>query len=421
MNRILVLEPESQTSRPIESLKSLLAEAEGFEPVSIPDLTNLPELASTASALLCVYEKHAEALASRSIPVVVIDDEPNVRRAVTAIKAGASEYLSAEGGELLEHLSRVIAEHSDAVESAFPTVGASELMQTLAESISRVAPTESTVLISGESGTGKALVARAIHAESQRKNASMIALNCATVPNELIETELFGEPGDPTEGLVNTATGGTLFLDEVGELPAAAQVRLLRLLESEPDMRLICATTRDLDGLVQAGQFRSDLYYRLKVIGLKVPPLRERGEDVLLLAEEILASTMDKLGKRDLHFADDTLADMRRYPWPGNVRELENAIQRAVILSDGGGAISTAMLAIELPQTDETDPAVGASPDQTIEDYFVSFVTAHQDNMTETELAEKLGISRKSLWERRQRLNIPRKKTKKRGRRRDVS
>lgn len=422
MNRILVLDPGSQTSRPLDSLISLLDEAEGFEPVSIPDLAQLPELASTACALLCTYERHGEALASRSVPVVVVDANPDVRRAVAVIKAGASEYLDAEGPDLLEQLSRVITEHADAVQSEFPTVGASDLMQTLAESISRVAPTDSTILISGESGTGKERVARAIHAASQHRNAPMIALNCATVPDQMIEAELFGEPGDGTkaQGLVSTATGGTLFLDEVGELPAAAQVRLLRLLESERGMRLITATTRDLESLVQSGQFRGDLYYRLKVVGLKVPPLRERGEDVLLLAEEILASTMAKLGKRDLHFAQTTREDMRRYPWPGNVRELENAIQRAVILSDGG-AISTEMLAIELPQTEEADPTAGTSPDQTIEDYFVSFVTTHQDNMTETELAEKLGISRKSLWERRQRLNIPRKKTKKRGRRRDVS
>lgn len=422
MNRILVLDPESQASRPIESLLSLLDSAEGYEPVSIPDLTHLPELASTASALLCMYERRGEALANRSIPVLVVDETPDVRHAVAAMKAGASDYLIADApaAELLEQLSRVIAEHSDAVENAFPTVGASELMQSLADSISRVAPTDSTVLIYGESGTGKELVARAIHAASKRRSAPLITLNCATIPSDLIESELFGHPGGSTQGLIGTAAGGTLFLDEVGELPAAAQVRLLRLLESELDLRLICATTRDLQTLVQSDQFRSDLYYRLKVIGLKVPPLRERGEDVLLLAEEILASTMEKLGKRDLHFAADTQADILRYPWPGNVRELENAIERAVILSDGG-AISTAMLAIELPQNDHTEAATGASPDQTIEDYFVSFVTAHQDNMTETELAEKLGISRKSLWERRQRLNIPRKKTKKRGRRRDVS
>jgi DNA-binding NtrC family response regulator len=419
MNRILVLDPESPTSRHIASL---LAEAEGYESVSIQTLSSLPEFAVTASALVCRYERHSEALTSRALPVLIVDAEPGIRRAITAIKAGAGDYLPAgcSKAELLESLARVIAEHSDAVEAVFPTVGASQVMQTLTDNIAKVGPTESTVLISGESGTGKELVARAIHARSNRRTAPLISLNCATVPADLIEAELFGHPGEDTSGLIATATGGTLFLDEVGELPAGAQVRLLRALESGLDVRLIAATTRDLDTLVSNGQFRSDLYYRLKVIALKVPPLRERGDDVLLLAEEILARTMDQLGKRGLFFAAETQADMRRYEWPGNVRELENAIQRAVILSDGG-VISTAMLAIELSRDEAGGAAPAADPDQTIEDYFVNFVTTHQDNMTETELAEKLGISRKSLWERRQRLNIPRKKTKKRGRRRDVS
>ncbi len=423
MNRILLLEPESPELRRI---RSLLDEAEAFEPVPISDITTLPQYSAAAGAILCRFERHAEVLANRSLPVILLDSEPDIRRAVTGVKAGASDYLAADCStdSLLESLSRTLTEHADALVNAFPTAGASNAMQTLADSISKVAPTDSTVLITGESGTGKELVARAIHAGSGRRLAPLIALNCATVPDDLIEAELFGhsssEDGEGPQGLLATATGGTLFLDEVGELPAASQVRLLHALESEVDIRLISATTRDLEGLVGNGQFRRDLYHRLKVILLTVPPLRDRGEDILLLAEEILSRTMEKLGKQGLYFAGETQADMRLYAWPGNVRELENAIQRAVILSDGG-AISTAMLAIELPQTIDANPATASSPDQTIEDYFVNFVTTHQDNMTETELAEKLGISRKSLWERRQRLNIPRKKTKKRGRRRDVS
>ena len=419
MNRILVLDPESPESR---HAVSLLREAGDYEPVPVTDATTLPLHATGAAALLCRFEQHGQALATRALPVILLDAAPDIRRAVTGIKAGASDYLPAdcEAALLAESLERVIAEHSDALRTAFPAVGASDVMQTLADSIAKVAPTESPVLISGESGTGKELVARAIHAGSNRCLAPLITLNCATVPDDLIEAELFGQPGDASQGLIATATGGSLFLDEVGELATPAQARLLRALESEADIRLICATSGDLESLVSAEKFRSDLYYRLKVITLQVPPLRERGEDVLLLAEDILARTMEKLGKRDLHFADETLTDMRRYGWPGNVRELENAIQRAVILSDGG-AISTAMLAIELPDEGNAEGGQPGSPDQTIEDYFVSFVTAHQDQMTETELAEKLGISRKSLWERRQRLNIPRKKTKKRGRRRDVS
>ncbi len=417
MNRILVLDPESLASRRLEPL----LEASGYAPVPITDATTLPQHAETAALLLCPFRRQGDAAVGHSLPTILLDDKADIRRAVVGIKAGASDYLDADCSDeaLIDSIERVLAEAAE-LESVLPGLGASEAMQTLVSSIAKVAPTDSPVLITGESGTGKELVARALHAASHRRLAPLISFNCATVPEDLIEGELFGHDSDGRGGLVATATGGTLFLDEVGELPAGAQARLLRALESEQDIRLISATHRDLDALVDSGQFRNDLYYRLKVIALAVPPLKDRGDDIQLLAEEILTRTLTKLGKQGLSFADATLEDMRRYPWPGNVRELENAIQRAVILADSG-EITTELLAIEPPKVKSQEPQGNASPDQTIEDYFVSFVTAHQDSMTETELAEKLGISRKSLWERRQRLNIPRTKTKKRGRRRDVS
>jgi DNA-binding NtrC family response regulator len=208
-------------------------------------------------------------------------------------------------------------------------------------------------------------------------------------------------------------------LDEIGELPLEVQGRLLQVLAgSRADVRLIAATHRDLQALIDSQQFRQDLYYRLKVVSLDIPPLRERGEDILPLAEDILTRTSARLGKNPPSFNDDAKQSLVEYHWPGNVRELENAIERAVIL--GEEVITTALLAIE-PNIPKAASAAGPAPDQTMEDYFVSFVTAHQDQLTETELAERLGISRKSLWERRQRLNIPRKKTRKRGPRRDVS
>jgi two-component system response regulator HydG len=418
MNRILVLDPESVDS---QRLAGWLA-AEGYLPVAIQDPAELPLAATTAAAIVCSVARIEQALTTPVRPVVVIDPDPDIRAAVSCIKAGASDYLSADCGsrELANALTRALAECRVHRDATYAMIGASTAMQTLVDSIAKAAPTDSTVLITGESGTGKELVARAIHSRSARHSAPMISLNCATVPADQIEAELFGRPGDERGGVIDAARSGTLFLDEVGELPAAAQSRLLRALDSNTDVRLIAASHRDLQDLVAGGQFRKDLYYRLKVVALHVPPLRDRGDDVLLLAEEVLDRTMHRLGKKGLYFADRTLEDLRRYPWPGNVRELENAIQRAVILSDGG-AIETSMLAIE-PQRVPTSAGQRATPpDQTIEDYFVSFVTAHQDAMTETELAAKLGISRKSLWERRQRLNIPRKKTKNRGRRRDVS
>ena len=293
-------------------------------------------------------------------------------------------------------------------------------MQALLKHISKVAPTESTVLISGESGTGKELVARALHARSQRRLAALISVNCAAIPTHLIEAELFGQDQqEGHRGLLEAADGGTLFLDEIGELPLEVQGRLLHVLAgSSANVRLIAATQRDLAGLIESQQFRQDLYYRLKVVSLDIPPLRERGEDILQLAEDILTRTSRRLGKPRPGFSSEAKDSLVSYHWPGNVRELENAIERAVIL--GEDAISTSLLAIETPAP-AIDSLTAQAPDQTMEDYFVSFVTAHQDQLTETELAERLGISRKSLWERRQRLNIPRKKTRKRGPRRDIS
>ncbi len=301
-----------------------------------------------------------------------------------------------------------------------------------------MAPTDSTVLIQGESGTGKELVARALHNLSRRAKAPLISVNCAAIPETLIESELFGhEKGAFTgatagrAGLVEAADGGTLFLDEIGELPLEAQARLLRVLQEgeirrvgsvqsqKVDVRLIAATHRDLKSLARNGQFREDLYYRLHVISLRLPALREREDDVQDIAQVFLARQCARMGREALSFSAEALKAIGHYHWPGNVRELENAIERAVILSEGS-QIPLDLLGIDVeldedfaPAHGEHAPAASNEPaeDLSLEDYFQHFVLEHQDHMTETELARKLGISRKCLWERRQRLGIPRRKS----------
>jgi DNA-binding NtrC family response regulator len=298
--------------------------------------------------------------------------------------------------------------------------------------IQKVAPTDTTVLILGESGTGKELVARALHEHSQRSDGPLIAVNCAAIPDNLIESELFGhERGAFTGavgsrlGLVEAADGGTLFLDEIGELPLNAQARLLRVLQEgeirrvgssktgKVDIRLIAATHRDLQHQVQEGLMRSDLYYRLRVMEIRLPPLRERDEDITKLANYLLEKACRRLNRSALRLSDEALRAIRGYPWPGNVRELENAIERAVILSEGE-AITADLLAIEAPSE---EPPTAASADKlpddlSLDDYFRHFVLSNQGELTETELSKRLGISRKSLWERRQRLGIPKPREK---------
>ncbi|MCE4068475.1 MULTISPECIES: sigma-54-dependent transcriptional regulator [Pseudomonas] len=406
---------------------------------------------------------------AQGTPVLIMTSYASLRSAVDSMKMGAVDYIAKpfDHDEMLQAVARILKDRQEnrnapaetrgnakaaerssgntaAADGDIGIIGSCPPMQELYTKIRKVAPTDSNVLIQGESGTGKELVARALHNLSKRTKAPLISVNCAAIPETLIESELFGhEKGAFTgasagrAGLVEAADGGTLFLDEIGELPLEAQARLLRVLQEgeirrvgsvqsqKVDVRLIAATHRDLKMLAKTGQFREDLYYRLHVISLKLPPLRERGADVMEIARSFLARQCSQMGRPALTFSHEAEQAIRHYPWPGNVRELENAIERAVILSESQ-EIPADLLGIDIELDDLEDdfgddgdlrPTNGSASnhepteDLSLEDYFQHFVLEHQDHMTETELARKLGISRKCLWERRQRLGIPRRKS----------
>ncbi len=366
-----------------------------------------------------------------STPVIVTCAQASLRSAVNTIKQGAADYLPKpyDFDDLLEIIKEISGTGCNPGQEN-NILGNSAAITEVCAQIEKVAPTDTNVLIEGESGTGKELVARRIHLLSARANQKMTVLNCAAIPDTLIESELFGHdkeafPGASTDraGLVEMADEGTLFLDEIGDLPLSAQGRLLHVLqdgearrigsvESRPvSVRLIASTHRNLQALVNRGEFREDLYYRLNVVKLKLPPLRDRNEDIGLLADYFLATANEHLGKAKLVFSESAQQRIRSYPWPGNVRELENAVQRAVILCEGG-AIDPELLGVEITQASAL-PNFDLNNDVTsLEDYFVRFVREHQDHMTETELAKKLGISRKSLWQKRQKLGIPRERSR---------
>ena len=378
-----------------------------------------------------------------SVPLIVIDRHASIERAVRAMKRGATDYLAAplNAQELLDRIEEALSAPGNALRAPaapasakppLPMIGSSAAMGDLRNRIDKVAPTDAAVLILGELGTGKEMVARALHAGSRRSLAPLITLDCAAIPDSLIEQELFGQDRSghgQSGGLLEAADGGTLFLDQVGELPFSAQGRLLRYLangEAQPgpagagamaNVRFIAASHLDLRQLAENGRFREDLYYRLNVVSLTVPPLRDREQDILELADHLLAQVCGLLGKPPLRFTGEARDAIAAYRWPGNVRELENIVERAAILCDGA-EIDAGLLAVDTDTREEPEETRIESENVSLEDYFVRFVQEHQDRLTETELAERLGISRKSLWERRQRLGIPRKKTQKRGPRR---
>lgn len=401
------------------------------------------------------------------VPVLIMTSYASLRSAVDSMRMGAVDYVAKpfDHEKMIAAVKQAIGtaengskeKKAPAVDSAACAggmIGSSRVMKDIYSRIHKVAPTSATVLIHGETGTGKELVAKAIHHESPRAGNPMISVNCAAIPDTLIESELFGhEKGAFTgaastrEGLVAAADGGTLFLDEIGELPLEAQARLLRVLQEgevrpigsvesrKVDVRLVAATHRNLARLAQEGRFREDLFYRINVVQLCLPPLRDRGRDIVALAEHLLKRYCDQFGKPSLRLSPEAIQAITTYDWPGNVREMENAMQRAVILCEDAAEIGHELLCLDMDLVriedglESDDPFAQVPPplkdssrqprrhgldpneDLSLEDYFQRFVLEHQDSMSETELARKLGVSRKCLWERRQRLGIPRKKS----------
>jgi DNA-binding NtrC family response regulator len=303
------------------------------------------------------------------LPVVVLSGDVSARASVEALRRGAYDYLTkpleaydevvlavaraVERRRLVES-NRQLKRQIDISERWTGIIGATPAMRELFRLVESVAPTDATVLVLGESGTGKELLARAIHERSVRRDGPFLAINCSALTDTLLDSELFGHvrgafSGASTSrlGVFEEATGGTLFLDEIGDVSAATQVRLLRALQEgeikpvgsteirKVDVRVVAATNRDLEAAVKAGSFRQDLYYRLNVVALELPPLRNRREDIPLLLHHFLQRYAAKYGKDVSRVTPAALEALQAYPWPGNVRELENVVQRAVVLAAG--------------------------------------------------------------------------------------
>lgn len=320
------------------------------------------------------------------VPVIMISGHASFADAVHATRLGADDFIekpidrqrvlvSVRNALLRASLRRDLTRLREAVDEGFEMIGTSEAMKTLRAQIAKVAPTKGRVLISGESGTGKELIARALHRSSQLVDGPFVKVNCAAIPPELIESELFGhEKGSFTgavsrkRGLFEMATGGTIFLDEIGDMSLSAQAKVLRTLQSgevirvggerqiQVDVRVISATNQTLEELVAQGRFREDLYFRLNVVPLLSPPLRDRAEDIPMLVEHFVDHFCCENGFRSKQMAPEVLQLLQGYRWPGNVRELKNLCERLVILS---GVIITLD---DLPPELRSVPGTSLSP-----------------------------------------------------------
>jgi len=369
--------------------------------------------------------------------VIVISGQSEKQNALQAVGAGAYDFLckpiEIEELKLLlrrcVHVVELEKEYRELQQRKRPEIfeemlGTSPQMQTAFALIRKVAATNAPVLLLGESGTGKEMAAAAIHRRSARKEGPFVAINCNAIPENLLESELFGhEKGAFTgahmqrKGMIESANGGTLFLDEIGELPPPIQVKLLRFLQEQRlqrvggrqeiqiDTRLVAATNADLKHLIETGKFREDLYFRIAVVTVRLLPLRERGEDVVFLAQEFLQRYAREIGRAGLVFTPDALRALKRYSWPGNVRELQNRVKRAVIMASGSRVTASDL---ELEHESPGIPTAALTLRQARENIEREMVqqALRRNAGRITSAAAELGISRPTLYELMEKLGI---------------
>lgn len=395
--------------------------------LGLPPHPNTPEEGLAALSDLLALD--------RLVKVVIITGQGEKEVALRSVGAGAYDFMckpvEMEDLKLLLkrcfHVARLEREYREMQrllqgDTFEGMLGTSPPMQAVFDSIRKVATTDAPVLILGESGTGKEMAALAIHRRSARKDGPFVAINCSAIPETLLESELFGhEKGAFTgahvqrKGRIENASGGTLFLDEIGEIPLLLQVKLLRFLQEQRiervggrqeiqiDARVVAATSADLKKGMQAGTFREDLYYRLAVVQIVLPPLRDREDDICLLAQSCLQRCAGQVGKRGLGFDRETLQTMNRYSWPGNVRELENRVRRAVIMAEGK---RLTVQDLELAESAEAAPAATLKEARETAEREIIRQTLQKHSWKIAPAAAALGVSRPTLYELMEKLGI---------------
>jgi DNA-binding NtrC family response regulator len=371
--------------------------------------------------------------------VIIITAYASVETAVDALRAGAYDYIMKPiiHEEIKKIVSNALTQRSLQAENTMlrkqiektynfeHIIGESPAIQSVIQEIKKIADAKSSVLLTGETGTGKELFARALHHNSKRRHKPFIPVNCNAIPEHLLESELFGFvkgafTGAVTskKGLFEEADGGTIFFDEIGETSPQLQVKLLRLLEDQEirplgctqskkvDVRILTASNRDLEQEVADGRFRDDLYYRINVVYIHLPPLRERAEDILLLAENFLHKYSAEIGKEVTKISDDAMNLLSTYPCPGNVRELQNIIERAVLIADGDTILPGHMPSGFTKKENMFESSL--QNNLSIDEYTRAFITEYQKTFNEQQLADHLGITRKTLWEKRKKWDLKR-------------
>ena len=394
-------------------------------PVVLLDLGLPPDVDGATEGLAALQQILSLAPATK---VIVVTGNLDRANAVQAIRLGAYDFFQKpfDPDVLALMIARALHVHALEIENrsliakqgGSPLAGlitSSDSMLKVCRTVEKVAPANATVLLPGESGTGKAVLARGVHELSPRANKRFVAINCAAIPDTLLESELFGyEKGaftgaaKQTIGRIEYANDGTLFLDEIGDLPMPLQAKLLRFLQERVierlggrgeipvDVRVVCATHRDLAGMIREGSFREDLYYRLSEITVKIPPLRERPGDAVLLAQAFLERYARELGRSIKGFTADALAALETHSWPGNVREMENLIKRSAIMADGT-QITAADLGLDASDA-EPQPFNLRQARENAERLAVSRALAHTDGSI-AQAAELLGITRPTLYD----------------------